>query len=194
METSLLSFIIWVESSKYVLLFLGCFVQGPLVAVASGFLFNLGTFDILPMYIAIFLGNLSADVGWYMVGRFGTRGIVFKYGYFLGITKDKLNNIENYFHLHHQKILIFFKLTAGLGFTIIAFVAAGMFKIPFKKYLLLMFLSNIIWVAVLLGIGYSFGNVFMTMSTTMKIVSSLVIITIIIFGIYHMKKYVEKKI
>ena len=180
--------IIWIESSKYVLLFLGCLVQGPIVTLASGFLFSLHTFDFIPMYLALFLGNLCVDMAWYAIGRFGTRSIIFKYGHFLGITPEKFKRIESYFSLYHQKILIFFKLTAGLGFTIIALVAAGMFKVSFKKYFFLMFICNIIWILLLLAIGYSFGNVFMVMSIPMKIISSIFIVAIIIFGTISIKK------
>lgn len=193
METSLTDLIIWIESSKHVLLFLGCLIQGPIVTLASGFLLSIHAFNFFPMYIALLLGNICADMAWYAFGRFGTRSLIFKYGYFLGITPEKFKKIESYFSLYHQKILIFFKLTAGLGFTILALIAAGMFKVPFKKYFFLMLICNIIWILLILFIGYSFGNVFMVMSVPMKIISSIFIIAIIIFGTISIKRWMKKK-
>lgn len=194
MGTPLLSLIIWIESSKYVLLFLGCIIQGPIVTLVGGFLFSLHQFNLLPMYIAIFLGNFTADIMWYLLGRVGTRKFIFKHGHFIGITEEKLKKVESYFNLHHQKILIISKITAGLGFTIIILIVAGIFKVPFKKYFTLILICDIIWVALLLAIGYSFGSLFLVMSTTMKIIFIACIIAIITLGVSFFNKYWKKKI
>ena len=98
--------IAWIQASKYILLFLGCIFEGPVVMVASGFLYRIGGFEFLPMYIALVTGDFVADMLWYCVGRFGARGFIFRYGAYFGITPQSIEKIQKRFEKYHDKILI----------------------------------------------------------------------------------------
>jgi len=183
----------WIDSSKYFLLFVGCLFEGPVITMVSGFLYSLGNFDLLPLFLVLVSGNFVADIGWYALGRFGTRNFIFKYGYIIGITPEILKKVEDYFSLYHQKILIITKLTTGFGFAIVVLLVAGIFKVPFKKYLVITLVGGVIWIAFLLAIGYFFGNVFMIVSPPLKIIFTLLVITIFIFGARYIQQYFKKK-
>ncbi|MCX6754222.1 MAG: hypothetical protein NTU81_00090, partial [Candidatus Nomurabacteria bacterium] len=102
MEIFIQNTILWLESSKYILLFIGTIFEGPVIMMVSGFLYRLGQFDLLPMYIALVSGDFTADILWYCVGRFGTRNVLFKYGHFMGITPEILEKVENRFKHYHE--------------------------------------------------------------------------------------------
>ena len=193
MEIFFHNILIWIESSKYFLLFIGCVFEGPIIMIVSGFLYSLGGFDLLPLYLVLVSGNFIADIGWYTLGRFGTRNFIFKYGYFVGITPDKLQKVEKYFNLYHQKILIITKLTTGFGLAIVVLIVAGIFKVPFKNYLILTLLGGFVWTAFLLIIGYFFGNIFTVIPGSLKIFFAILVATIFIFGISYMNRYMQKK-
>jgi membrane protein DedA with SNARE-associated domain len=192
METFYHNLIFWIESSKYFLLFFGTIFEGPVVMMASGFLYKLGQFDFLPMYFLLVFGDFTADIGWYCLGRFGTRNAIFKYGHYVGVTPVILEKIENQFKLYHQKILIISKLTMGLGFAVVILIVAGIFKVPFKNYVILNLIGGFIWTALLITIGYFFGNIYMLIPGPAKIIFLLSVLMIAILGMRYLSKYLSK--
>ncbi|MCX6754233.1 MAG: DedA family protein [Candidatus Nomurabacteria bacterium] len=193
MEIFIQNTVLWIESSKYILLFIGTIFEGPVVMMVSGFLYRLGQFDLLPMYIALVSGDFTADILWYCVGRFGTRNVLFKYGHFMGITPEILEKVENRFKHYHEKILIISKLTMGMGFAFIVLIVAGIFKVPFKKYVILNLIGGFIWTAFVIAIGYFLGNIFLIITGPMKIVFAIFILVAFIFGIRYANQYLKKK-
>lgn len=193
MEIFFQDILIWIETSKYFLLFLGCIISAPIVIVASGFLYSIGQFNFLPMFFIILFTVLLVDTGWYSLGRFGTRSIILKYGHWVGIDESKLNNIENYFKIYQQKIIFISKLTSGLGITIFVLIIAGIFKVPFKNYITAVFLGGFISTIILLIIGYFFGNIFEIMPTSIKLEFIILILIIITLAIKYTNKYIQKK-
>lgn len=192
MENIINHLAIWLDSSKYILLFLGCIVEGPVVMMTSGFLFSLGQFNFVPMYVALVLGDFTADIMWYCIGRFGTRKAIFKYGHFLGITPLTLEKVEERFNKYHQKILIISKLTMGFGLALVVLISAGIFKVPFKNYVVLNLVGGFIWTAFLLTVGYFLGNIFNMITGPMKVVFIGLVIIIFIIGIKYVNRYFNK--
>jgi len=192
MEIFLQNTLLWIESSKYLLLFIGCLIEGPIIMIASGFLYSMGSFDFLPMYLVLVGGNFVADIGWYTLGRYGARNTIFKYGHFIGITKERLDRVEKYFSKYHQKIIIISKLTTGFGFAVLVLLVAGIFKVPFKNYVILVLVGGFIWALFLISIGYFFGSIFIVVPNSMKIIFGLIVTIVLIVGIKFIKKFIKK--
>ena len=193
MEIIIHNLLAWLDSSKYILLFLGCIVEGPVVMMASGFLFSLGQFNFLPMYLALVSGDFVADIGWYLLGRYGTRHAIFKFGHFVGLTPEVLEKVEVRFRYYHQKILIISKLTMGFGFAVVILLVAGMFKVPFKNYVILNLIGGFIWTAFLIIVGYFFGNIFIVIPRSFKITFFIIIFLSFIFALRYINKYLKTK-
>lgn len=160
MHTLLNDILIWIDSSKYVLLFLGSIVEGPVLMVSSGFLYHQGQLAFWPMLFALFFGNLCADIGWYILGYFGANKVMKHIGPFFNITPPILEKIRHRFYAYQTVILWVSKLTMGFGFAIATLLVAGMLRVPFKKYLTINVVAGVIWVFLALSIGYLFGNVY----------------------------------
>ena len=77
--------LVLLESSKYILLFLGSYFEGSVAMMAGGLLYRLGQVDFWPMYAAIFMGDFLSDIMWYFIGYFGARKFLTKYGKFINI-------------------------------------------------------------------------------------------------------------
>ncbi|MEI7688642.1 MAG: DedA family protein [Candidatus Nomurabacteria bacterium] len=193
MSLFLHNIIIWLESSKYILLFIGTILEGPVVMMASGFLYRLGSFSFFPMYLALVLGDFVADILWYCLGRYGTRNAIYKYGHYVGVTPETIERVENQFIKFHQKILIISKLTMGLGFAAVILVVAGMFKVPFKNYVILNLVGGFIWTAFLIAIGFFLGNIFLIIPGTLKIVFVFFILIAFVLGLRYANKYLKNK-
>lgn len=172
---------------------MGTIIEGPVVMMASGFLYKLEQFNFLPMYFALVFGDFTADILWYCLGRFGTRSIFFKYGHFLGITPITLEKVEKLFRKYHQKILIISKLTMGLGFATVILMVAGISKVPFKSYVILNLIGGFIWTAFLLTVGYFLGNVYNMIPESMKIGFIVIVLTLFIVSIKYINNYLKTK-
>jgi len=191
MDIFIQNFIAWIDSSKYVLLYLGAIPEGPVLMVTGGFLYHLGKFNLWPMYLVLVLGDFTADIIWYSVGRFGTRQAILNYGHFIGVTPIAFERVEGWFKRYHQKILIISKFTMGLGFALVVLITAGMSRVPFKNYIALNLFGGFIWSAVLIAIGYFFGNIFTLISGPMKIVFLGVVLIAIVLGVRFLNNYLK---
>jgi membrane protein DedA with SNARE-associated domain len=178
--------------SRYALVFIGCIVEGPVVMVASGFLYRLGQFEILPLYFTLMSGDLVADVAWYAVGRFGARKLINRYGKFFNITPEIITKIEKRFRAYQDRILFISKITMGFGFALATLIVAGMLHVPFKRYVLLNFLGGFIWTAFLLAVGFFFGNVYESLIGPAKPIFITLVIVIVIYGLWATNRYLTK--
>ncbi len=177
---------------KYFILFIGCIFEGPVVMMSSGFLYRLGGFEFLPMYIALVSGDFVADIGWYCLGRFGGRPLILKFGNILGINEEMIAKVQERFYVYHEKILIISKLTMGLGFALLILVVAGILRVPFKKYVIINFVGGFIWTGFLITVGYFFGNIYALITGPEKIVFLGTALLVIIIIVKAANKYLIK--
>jgi membrane protein DedA with SNARE-associated domain len=182
----------WVDTSKYILLFIGCIIEGPVLMVASGFIFRLGGFEFWPMYYALVFGDFVADIGWYFVGRFGGRPVIVRWGHLFGITPESVERIQVRFNKYHEKILIISKLTMGFGFALVTLIVAGMLKVPFKRYAMLNLVGGFVWTGLLVLMGYFFGNIYSSITGSEKIVFAVTVFFTWIFILKMANKYLVR--
>ena len=143
----------------YASLVVGALFEGPLVMAASGLLVKLGFFTFWPAYLALNIGDLVADVFWYRVGhKLGTLGAIQKYTK-QGVSAQTLDRISNAFYKHQNIVLIASKLTCGFGFLAIpVIVAAGAYKISFRRFLVIYGVGGCVWTLVPMSVGFYFGT------------------------------------
>ncbi len=183
----------WLDNSKYVLLFLGAIVEGPVLMLTSGFFFHLGQFSLVPMYFALVAGDFVADMVWYSVGRFGARQALDKYGKFLRVSPEAVLKIEGWFKKYHERILIISKLTMGFGFALAVLVMAGILRVPFKKYAAINLLGGFVWTGFLVTLGFFFGNVFTLLTFPLKIVFLVIILLAVTVGIRALNRHLRNR-
>ena len=178
--------------SKYALVFIGCIVEGPIVMITSGFLYRLGQFEIFPLYLSLMAGDFTADVVWYLVGRFGAGPLVNRFGKFLNITPEIIEKIEKRFKTYQDKILFISKITMGFGFALATLIVAGILKVNFKKYALLNLFGGFIWTAFLLVVGYFFGNIYFAIARPLRIAFVILSVGLVIFTMWAINRYLIK--
>lgn len=179
---------------RYVLIIPLAIIEGPIVMVLCGFLLRFGTFDILPLYGALTLADLIGDIFWYCVGRFWGLRFIKKFGKYFSVSEQSLEKTTSLFHKHHNKILFISKITMGFGFALVTLIAAGVSKVPFRKYLIFNVAGQLIWTGVLLSVGFAFGNIYTSIDKGFREVSLVAIIIISIVLIYGFGKYISKRI
>lgn len=172
-----------VESSKYILVFFGSFFEGTVVMMTSGVFWRLGGLEFWPMYIALVAGDFIADIVWYAVGYFGARPFVTRWGHLFGATPEVVDKVTERFRKHQVTILIVSKLTTGFGFALATLITAGMLHVPIRLYMAVQFFGGLVWVFMVVMVGYYFGDLFANAPQALQIVLSATLLLAAFFGL-----------
>lgn len=179
---------------KYIIAFPLAIIEGPVVMVACGFLLRLGAFSFWPIYLALVLGDFVADLAWYAVGFYGARKFVDRWGKYFSVTPDSLEKLEKLFEQHHDKILFISKITMGFGFALATLIAAGMAKVPLKKYALYNFFGGFVWTALLMLLGYFFGHLYTMIDKSFKIAFVVFLACLLLAILFGAGKYFKNNL
>ena len=186
------SIIAFISASRYFLIFIGCYIEGALVMMATGVLWQLGEVSFWPAYVALLLGDFLADIMWYCVGRYGARQFLAHWGYLIGASPPVVERISKHFHDNHTSILIISKLTTGFGFALAVLTTAGIVRVPFKRFATINFLGSFVWVFAMMFVGYHFGNLLAFIPKQYWIVPIIITTTTIILLLRYASKKIER--
>lgn len=162
---------------RYIFAFLGALFEGTNIMLLAGFLYKLGIFKFWNVLAVLFVGYIINGYAWYAIGRFGGRKILDKWGFRFFLTKQRLEKLESYFKKHTTKALIITRITYGISSYV--FIIAGIFKTKWKKFFWCNVVAAIIWIFMMVGIGYSFGASYTALSKLVKLVA--VWLTVLLF-------------
>lgn len=135
-------------TNYYVLLGVGIFFLGDIVAVPVIYLGAVGTLNFLTISILIIVLNIATDTVWYFFGSLIPlkrleRLFIFKH------KKIELEKPPEAFKKHGLKMLFYSKFVYGIRPLVRVF--CGIYKISFWEYLTVNFFSTVIWI-----VGISF--------------------------------------
>ncbi len=183
------------EFLKYPLIGLGAFIEGPILMVASGLLLHQDLLKLTPLFIALMVGDLIADIMWYYIGYFFAEPLIRKNGTWFGVSLETFEKTKALFNKHHQNIILISKITLGFGVAKGVLMAAGAARVPFRTFILLNTFGELILISVLVSLGYFFGNALMLTLTghPYKLGLIVAIIGLILFGIYFITKKLKEK-
>jgi membrane protein DedA with SNARE-associated domain len=141
-----------VGSWNYLIIALLVAVEGPIVTLLGASASASGYLKTGYVLLAAAAGNVSADMIWYYLGYGGKIEWLLPYQRWLGIKPRQMDHLQSQMHKHAPKILFFSKLSSG--FMIPSLVAAGMAKVPLKKWFPTLLFGEMIWTGALIFIGY----------------------------------------
>lgn len=130
-------------------------LEGPVVAVLTGFLSVQGYFS---WYKAIFLlvcGDLIGDVLYYWLGRGGAGPLVWL-GRRFGLRRSVSPEVQQGLRENASKMLLIGKWTHSIGFVVL--IGSGMLRVPLSRFLAVNLLAAIPKVGLLFGFGYFAGG------------------------------------
>ncbi len=140
----------------YGILFLLTMVEGPVATLIGGALCSNGFLLAVPVFCAVVLGNLTADMGWYALGRFG-KVKWFERFFPEGSTEaQKIQRLTTDIQVHAPRLLFLSKFTTG--FPIPTLIATGLSKVPVRRWVAAWFAGELIKSALLVGAGFLFSK------------------------------------
>ncbi len=122
----------WVIAHGYLLFFVACFIEGPIVTTAAGVAVALGYFNIFFIIGVSVLGDLAADCVYYAIGYFGGAHLISRYGSKMGLTPVRVEKMTNLLHGHLNKTMVLVKVSPLIP--IPGLILIGSVRAPIKKF------------------------------------------------------------
>jgi len=152
---------------RYLALIPGALLAGPWAGLLSGVLLRLEIFTLVPTALSLMAGELLGDVLWYWLGaRYGER-VMRTFGKHFGISEVRVLAIKKAYHSYHDWIIFGSKVTTGLGVAPLIFFTAGFSGVPFRRYMIVNLIGQIIWTTLLLSIGFFLGSIYVQIGTVL---------------------------
>ena len=127
-------------------------IEGPVATLFGAAAASAGLMRPWLVFICAAGGNLTADSLWYTLGYAGKLEWALHFGRRLGLRPEFLERLESGMHEHAAKILFMAKLT--VSFMIPSLIAAGLVKVPWRRWFPALFAGEMIWTGSLILVGY----------------------------------------
>lgn len=137
---------------NYALLALLVAVEGPIATLLGAAAASAGYMRLDLVFVSASIGNLTADTLWYSLGYAGRIEWLLRYGRWLGARRHHLERLQRGMRNHAPKILLLAKLTAS--FMIPSLIAAGLARVPWRRWFPAIAGGEMLWTGSLVLIGY----------------------------------------
>ena len=171
---------------NYVFLALMTLVEGPLVTLLGAMAASSGLLKPEWVFVAAATGNLCADAMWYSLGYLGKTEWLLRHGQRLGISEAHILRLEEGMQKHARKILLIAKLT--LSFAIPALIAAGLARVPWRRWVSIIVMGEIIWTGTLVLIGYHLTLSLRRMEVGLQIVAGAGLIIFVVLVVRYVAR------
>ena len=136
----------------YIILAMLVAVEGPIATLLAAAAASAGLMRPMPVFVAAAAGNLTADSLWSSLGYLGKTDWILHFGRRLGLRESLINHLKQNMLTHATKVLFLAKLT--VSFVIPSLIAAGLLRIPWRRWFPALFLAETLWTGSLILIGY----------------------------------------
>lgn len=136
----------------YIILALLVAVEGPLATLLGAAAASAGLMRPLAVFFAAATGNLTADLLWYTLGYLGKTDWIMHIGRRMGLRESLIEHLKQNMIKHATKVLFLAKLT--VSFVIPSLIAAGLLRVPWRRWFPALLLAETLWTGSLVLIGY----------------------------------------
>jgi membrane protein DedA with SNARE-associated domain len=136
----------------YIILGLLVLLEGPLATLVGAAAASAGLMRPWGVFAAAAIGNLTADSLWYTLGYLGRTKWITQFGQRFGVRESLIKHLEQQMIAHATRVLFLAKLT--LSFVIPSLIAAGLLRIPWRRWFPALIVAETLWTGSLVLIGY----------------------------------------
>ena len=167
-------------------------IPSELILATGGILASKNIFSLFGAFLIGLIGSVFCAVFIYLMGYFGGRPFIEKYGKYFFMKDKDIAKADEWFNKYG--LLAAF---VGRNFPIVrTFISLplGMTKVNFFKFVLYTTLGSIPWTFAFVYVGYSLGNNWVILSEyTSKLKVPIIILIIILIISYLYKKIIKLK-
>jgi membrane protein DedA with SNARE-associated domain len=153
----------------YLALFPLALAEGPVATVFAAFLAARGVLEIAPVYVVVVLADLVGDMLLYGAGRWLPGWLDRRRGAWAARLRERVATLAPRIRARAGAMLLFGKLTHSAGFAVL--LAAGAAHVRILPFLAFNLAGSLVKSAVLVAIGYWFGQVYSGLSGELQAAS-----------------------
>lgn len=182
----------------YVFIFLVVWVAGigvlpipeEIIVLSAGVGIEEGVGELFLTFAVVFISLITSDYFLFWVGKkFGMKILRIKI-ISMVISQSKIDKVQKFFHGHNKKLIFFGRFVSGLRS--ISFFSAGMSKVKPAVFLWIDTLASLIYIPVLLFLGYRFSydiaRISEGMTKTYHAIEVVIIVSIIVWFFFTLSK------
>lgn len=159
--------------------------------VIAGILIRNGKLEAIPTMLAAYAGSMCGITVSYLFGRTAGRYLLIKYGSWVGLTEERLDQMHKWFESYGKWTLFFGYFIPGVRhFT---GVAAGTSYLSYPSFALFAYVGAIFWVSTFLGLGYVLGDYWYSVYEYLDpIADKILLVVFMVIVVFLAYKYVYK--
>jgi membrane protein DedA with SNARE-associated domain len=161
--------------------------------VAAGVL---AAHDDLNPWLAVgscLLGALAGDCMMYFMGYHFGRGVLQQRRWFVrAVTPEREDKVEEMFRRHGLKVFFIARFLVVVRSPLL--LAAGIMRVPFRRFLLIDLISATVVVGAFFGLSYAFGkDIYQNIRNTEVLLTVLAAIVVAVIVVFAWRRHVRKK-
>ncbi len=121
----------------------------------SGFEWTQGVFRLAPLLLVATAGNALGSIIAYWLGRLLGRPVIVRFGKYVGITSERLNQADTTFQKYETTVVLFSKFIAGIR--VMVPYLAGINRMSFGLFTLYTTISAMVWATAFIILGKYLG-------------------------------------
>jgi membrane protein DedA with SNARE-associated domain len=137
---------------SYLILAVLVLIEGPIAILLASAASSAGLMRPVLVFFSAAIGNLTADTLWWLLGYAGKTEWIHSLGRRLRIRESLIEHLKHNMIKHATRVLFLAKIT--VSFSIPALIAAGLLRIPWKRWFPYFILAETLWTGSLVLIGY----------------------------------------
>ena len=178
-------------------MFLGMVLEAVIIIIPSevilatgGILAGRGIFSFWMAFLVGLVGSVFCAIIIYLIGYFGGRSFVKKYGKFFFMKEEDIEKCDIWFE-RYGPLAAFLTRNFPIVRTLIS-LPMGISKVNFPRFVLFTTLGSIPWTFAFVYVGYALGNNWIILNNFVKKLKLPIIILLILLLINYLLKKLKK--
>jgi membrane protein DedA with SNARE-associated domain len=166
-------------------------VPGETVLLFAGFLAYHGKIDLFPSILVAIAGATLGDSIGFLIGHFGGRPFVDRIIRRFPVIQKSFDHSQALFLKYGQWAVFTGRFITGLR--MFAGIIAGLFRMPYRRFLFFNFTGATVWAIAIIYVGFLFGNSWKLVERHFLEVNEFVMAAVLVAGLIGMISYYIRK-
>jgi membrane protein DedA with SNARE-associated domain len=166
-------------------------IPGETVLLFAGFLAYHGKIDLLPGILVAIAGATLGDSMGFLIGHYGGRPFVDRFIRRFPIVRESFDHSQQLVLRHGQWAVFTGRFITGLR--MFAGILAGLFRMPYRRFLFFNFTGATVWAIAIIYVGYLFGSSWQLVEQHVVrfneiVMAAVLVATVIGVGSYYFRR------
>ena len=131
-------------------------VPGETILIVAAIFAGSGHMNIAAVFVVAVVAAIIGDNIGFLIGHFGGRPLVHRYGRYIFLTPERLDQAETYFNRHGGKVVTIARFIPVLR--PLNGILSGIIGMHWAKFLVFNALGAVLWVGTWAGLGFRAGQ------------------------------------